>query len=179
MRLLYILHSTSFLGPSFRGPCPGSPESFYLGNGEFLAGFFHLGILYITSPFLMAIVGLEEAGKYIETVGGRQKGVKTFLHGGDTGVPAVQIGFLGADRRDDAISGGHPRGISKEYHLEAVTASGQRYLGDTGSEGIPTGCRDSVGNQVHCLPEVNSKTVGGPTPTTEVLHEGNWIRGRG
>ena len=45
-----VLHSVSFYGPYVRGLCPDYPWSFYLGNGEYPAEFFHIGIHWIDTP---------------------------------------------------------------------------------------------------------------------------------
>ena len=81
--------------------------------------------------------------------GGIWTGVRPVLQGGDTGVPDVWDGVLGAVRRDDLGGGGHPCGVSKADHWESSTASGGWDMRDTGGVGGPMGGGDEVGSQVH------------------------------
>ena len=58
-------------------------------------------------------VGLEEAGKSAETVGGRQLDTSLILQGGGSGGPVIQVRVVGALIRNDAGDGGIPSGVLK------------------------------------------------------------------
>ena len=93
---------------------------------------------------------MEEADKYVVGGGVRQLGDSPVLQGCDTGGPYVRFGFLGTVRCNDTFGVGHPRGVSKLDHWEAVPESGRWDLRETIGGGGHTGGRYKVGGISWC-----------------------------
>ena len=50
--------------------------------------------------------------------GGGQLGVSLVIHGGGSGGVSIWVVILVSARRDDAVNGGIPHGVLKEYHWQ-------------------------------------------------------------
>ena len=106
---------------------------------------------------------------------GRHPVISPVLHGGDTGIFVVQVGFVGIIRRDDEGGGGKICGVTLLYHRESGEASGRWGMGDI-SRGVSSMViRDSVGGQVHMPSTGRIGEVGGSTTTSRFLHMGDLI----